>query len=137
MLKEPESMDELVYFTNRNIGKGKVTAWAYRGECPKCKKGMMGKPKDEKTGKAKIRAKEYACDNCGYIVEKEEYEDTLTCQAKYTCPKCRKDGDAEAPFKRKKVMMLDEETGKKSSVDAVVFNCGKCGEKILVTKKMK
>ncbi|MBN1385409.1 hypothetical protein JW968_00350 [Candidatus Woesearchaeota archaeon] len=137
MVTEPESMDELVYYTNRKVGNGKITAWTYRGECPKCKKGLMGKPKDPKTGKPKVRATEYECPECGYTAEKEEYEDTLECEAKYTCPKCRKEGEGAVPFKRKKVMLFDEEKQKKTTVDAVVFLCSKCGEKIPVTKKLK
>ncbi|MBW2972658.1 hypothetical protein KY359_06490 [Candidatus Woesearchaeota archaeon] len=120
-------MDELIYFTQRAVGKGNVRAWAYKGPCPKCGKGRMGKPVDEKTGKVKIRAKEYVCPECGYTVEKKAYEDTLTCEIKYTCPECGNTGDAEAPFKRKKFQ----------GMDAVVFQCGKCKAKIPITKKMK
>ena len=37
-LKEPSSMDECIYFTNRTLvgGKGKIRAWVYRKFCPKC-----------------------------------------------------------------------------------------------------
>jgi len=137
MITEPKSMDELVYFTNRVVGNGKVVAWVYKGDCPKCKKARMGKPKDEKTGKPKIRASEYVCPECSYTVEKGEYEDTLTCEVKYTCPKCRYEGEAEIPFKRKKVKLFDEEKQKKVSVDAITFNCAKCSENIAITKKLK
>lgn len=126
-LKEPESMEELVYFTRRVIGNGKVMCWVYRQKCPKCGKALMGKPKDEKTGGVKIRAKEYVCPECGHTAEKKEYEESLTAEAKYTCPKCGFEGEATFPFKRKKV----------EGVDALVFNCGKCNEKIAITKKMK
>lgn len=134
-LKEPESMEELVYFTNRIIGNGSVKAWVYKELCPKCKKEKMGKPKEG--GKVKIRAKEYTCASCGYTVEKEAYEDTLKCQIKYVCPKCKFSGEAEVPFERKKLKVFDEEKQKKVTVDAVVFSCGKCNEKITITKKMK
>ncbi len=128
ILKEPESMDELVYFTQRNLGdKGRAKAWVYRGACPKCKKGLMGKPVDEKTGKIKVRAKEYVCPECGYTVEKKAYEDTLTCEIKYTCPECGNEGEAEAPYKRKTFQ----------GVKAIVFQCGKCKAKLGITKKMK
>ncbi len=136
-LKEPSSMDELVYFTNRKVGNGNVMAWVYRKECPKCGKALMGKLKDEKTGKPKIRATEYVCPECNYTVGKQEYEDTLTCEIKYTCPKCSYEGEAEVPFIRKKTQVFDEEKQKKVSVDAVVFNCSKCNDKIAITKKMK
>ena len=137
MVKEPTSMEELVYLTNRKIGDGNVMAWVYKKDCPKCGKALMGKPKDEKTGKAKIRAKEYTCPECNYTVDKEEYEKTLTLEVKYTCPKCKHQGEIEVPFKRKKTKIFDEEKQKKVSVDAVVFECENCGEKIAVTKKMK
>ncbi len=137
IIKEPESMDELVYFTQRELGeKGFAKVWVYRGDCPKCGKAKMGKPRDPKTGKVKVRAKEYVCPECGYTVPKEEYEETLTAQAKYTCPKCGHKGEIEFPFKRKKVRIFDPETQKKKSVDAIQFKCEKCGEKINITKKM-
>jgi uncharacterized CHY-type Zn-finger protein len=136
-IKEPESMDELVYFTNRKVGDGHIKAWVYRRECLKCGKALMGKPVDEKTGKPKIRAKEYVCPECNYTVDKEEYEDTLTCEIKYTCPKCKHQGEAEVPFQRKKIKKFDEVKNKKIAVDAIVFNCESCGEKIPITKKLK
>ena len=110
----PESMDELVYFTNRKFDNGKVTCWVYRNDCPKCGKAKMGKPKDEKTGKPKIRAKEYVCEACGNTIEKKEYEETLNAQAIYDCPHCQNHGEIEIPFKRKKFM----------GVDALVFTAG-------------
>ena len=137
MVKEPTSMEGLVYFTNRKVGDGNVMAWVYKKECPECGKALMGKPKNEKTGKAKIRAKEYTCPECGYTVDKDEYEETLTLEAKYTCPKCKYQGEAEVPFKRKKTKIFNEKKQKEVSVDAVVFECENCNEKIAVTKKMK
>ena len=127
MMEMPESMEECVYFTRRAIDDGKVVCWVKRGLCPKCSKGMMGKPKDEKTGKVKTRAKEYVCPECGNAVEKQEYEDTLTAECIYTCPHCKHEGEAAFPFKRKKV----------KGVDMLRFQCGKCGENIDITKKMK
>ena len=127
IVKEPESMEELVYFTQRSVGNGNVRAWVYRGICPKCKKGKMGKPADEKTGKVKVRAKEYVCPECGYTVEKKAYEETLECEIKYTCPECGHSGEIAVPFKRKKFQ----------GMDAVVFLCDKCKAKIPITKKMK
>ena len=136
-MKEPKSMDECVYFTNRSIDEGKIKAWVFKEECPKCKKGIMGKPKNEKTGRPKIRAKEYTCSECGYTVEKEEYEDTLTINIKYTCPHCQHSDELSTPFKRKKVQRLNEKTGKKQAIETVRFQCSKCGKDIDVTKKMK
>lgn len=125
-MKEPESMEELVYFTRRDIGSGKVMAWVSRRSCPKCGKAPMGKPVGT-DGHVKIRAKEYVCPSCGHTVEKQEYEESLTCEIKYTCPHCGNIGEIEVLFKRKKYQ----------GIDAVVFNCEKCGKAIAITKKMK
>ncbi len=137
-LKQPKSMKELVYFTRRKIlPDGKVKVWVFRELCPKCKKAYMGKPIDPKTKKPKMRAKEYQCPECGFKMEAQEYEDTLTANIEYTCPKCKKSGEIQVPFKRKKVTIVDEKTGKKARVDAIVFTCDYCGFQINVTKKMK
>ncbi len=126
-LKYPESMDECVYFTSRAVEKGYVKCWAFKEKCPKCKKDFMGKPRDEKTGSVKIRAKEYVCPACKYTVEKIAYEDTLTANIAYTCPHCQNKGETQIPFKRKSF----------EGVKALVFECGKCKGKIPITKKMK
>ncbi len=137
-LQQPKSMKELVYFTRRKLlPNGKVKVWVFRKECPKCEKDFMHKPLNPKTGKFKLRAKEYVCSECDYSQEAEEYEDTLTANIEYTCPKCGKSGAIQVPFQRKKVTILDEKTGKKKRVDAVSFNCEHCGHQINVTKKMK
>ena len=86
----------------------------------------MGKPVG-KDGKVKIRAKEYACPRCGYTVPKDEFEPTLTMHIQYKCPHCGKDGTTTTDYKRKKF----------KGVDAYVFTCNDCGEKIPLTKKMK
>ena len=130
-------MDDCVYFTNRTIGEGKIKAWALREQCPKCKQGLMQKPRDPKTGKYKLRAKEYECPSCHFQAPIEEYEGTLTMSILYTCPKCKKSGELQTPFKRKKVKMFDEEKGKDVTVDAVQFLCQHCQQKMYVTKKMK
>lgn len=125
-MKEPESMDECVYFTRRVLegGKGKAMAWVFKKECPKCGKEKMGKPQEE--GHIKIRAKEYVCPACGYTAEKDEYEDTLECNIKYTCPKCGKEGETSVPFMRKSFQ----------GVKAVIFQCKSCSEKLGITKKL-
>ncbi|MBR9703601.1 hypothetical protein GOV10_06170 [Candidatus Woesearchaeota archaeon] len=119
-MKEPESMDECVYFTRRAFApdKGKMMAWALRKECPKCKKGLMKKPK--KT------ANEYVCPQCKYEEPKAEHEENLVVSVKYTCPFCNKDGKAETPFKRKTLY------GK----PAYVFLCSSCNEKLGIYKRM-
>ncbi|MBC8495756.1 hypothetical protein H8D36_06385 [archaeon] len=127
VLKFPDSMDECVYFTRRVMDNGKTIAWVFKEECPKCKKALMSKPKDAKTGKAKIRAIEYVCPACNYTVEKKEYEDTLTCNIQYTCPSCQHKSEVQVPFIRKSY----------KGAKAVIFPCEKCETKIAVTKKMK
>ncbi len=136
MFKEPESIQECVYFTNRTIGKGKVTAWALKEKCMKCKEGLMGKPRDPKTGKPKIRAKEYECPKCHYRINDEEYENTLTANIKYTCPYCNHNGETQVPFQRKKVQIYDKEM-KKKTVDSLRFQCNKCSKNIDITKKLR
>ena len=136
-LKEPSSMDECIYFTNRILGNGKAKAWVFRESCPKCEKGLMGKPKDKKTGRAKIRAEEYVCPECSYSIEKGEYEDSLTANVKYTCQHCNHQGETQQSFKRRKVQRINEETGKKETVDTIRFQCEKCKKNIDITKKMK
>jgi hypothetical protein len=125
-IKFPNSMEEVVYFTNRSIGdKGNAKAWAFKLTCPKCMKGVMGKPVEK--GKVKIRATEYICPLCKYTEQKAEHEAKLTLSVAYTCPKCENKGEIEIPFKRKSF----------DGVPAFVFQCAKCNEKIGVTKKMK
>ncbi|NTV24353.1 MAG: hypothetical protein HGA85_08370 [Nanoarchaeota archaeon] len=123
-LKIPDSMDEVVYWTNRNIDSGKVIAWARRTACPACKKGMMAKPSEK--GKIKIRASYYICTECSHKIDKAEYEDTLTAEIIYTCPHCGFSGETSVPYKKKKTQ----------GVEAVIFSCDKCKEKVLITKKM-
>ena len=123
----PNSMDECFYFTRRTLdNNGKVLAFVLKPECPNCHKAKMGKPQAG-DGHVKIRAKEYVCPECNYEVSKEEFEPTLTMQIQYTCPKCGKSGETTTPYKRRKIQ----------GVDAYVFECKDCGEKIPVTKKMK
>lgn len=136
-LKEPESMSECIYFTHRNVKDGYIQAWVFKKECPKCKKSLMGKPKNPKTGRPKIRATEYVCESCGYTEEKQEHEESLTCSVKYKCPHCNHKGEAQIPFVRKKVRRFNEKKQKKETVEAVVFDCSECKKRIEITKKMK
>ena len=136
-LREPTSMDECVYFTNRASDKGKARAWVFREQCPKCHEGLMGKPRDPKTGKPKIRAEEYVCPKCAYTASLEEYEDTLTANVQYTCQKCEKSGEIQIPYQRKKVKIFDEEDQKERTAEALQFQCEHCNEKINITKKMR
>ncbi len=124
-LKEPQSMDECVYFTQRAIGAGKAKAWVFKEQCNKCKKAIMGKPVEK--GKIKIRAKEYVCPNCNNTVEKKAYEESLTCNIKYVCPACSYSGETQVQYKRKNIQ----------GVPTIQAECQKCKAKINVTKKMK
>lgn len=125
---QPKSVSEVLYFTNRTLeNNGKVKAWAYKKDCPECGKAKMGKPINEKTGKPKIRATEYVCPECNYTEEKKAHEESLTLQAIYTCPECGKEGESEAPYKRKTYL----------GVPSYVVDCEHCGAKIALTKKMK
>ncbi len=127
-MKEPESMEELVYFTNRTIGEGnngKVICWVPRQKCTKCGKAFMGKPVDKK-GSVKIRAKEYECPACHYTVEKQAYEDSLTACVTYKCPACFKNGETETSFKRKNI----------NGVPTLRVLCQYCKTPIDITKKL-
>ena len=137
ILKEPKSIGECVYFTQRIIDKGHVKAWVLKELCPKCKKGIMSKPHNPKTGRIQIRSNEYKCPECGYTAEKQEYEDTLTANIQYICPYCLFKGETQVPFKRKKVQVFDEEKMKKKTIDSLRFQCEKCKKNIDITKKMK
>ena len=77
--------------------------------------------------KIKSRSKECVCPACNYRVDAKEYEASLTASIEYTCPKCQFKGEIQIPYKRKPIM----------GVKALVFNCAKCNEQMLVTKKMK
>ena len=126
-INEPESMDDIIYFTNRTLdeGKGKLKAWVHKKLCTKCGKAKMGKPVEK--GHVKIRAKEYVCPGCGFTEEKLEHEESLDLEAKYLCPHCNKEGESTTPYKRKSFM----------GVKSYVIECSNCQEKIPITKKMK
>ncbi|PIZ51732.1 hypothetical protein COY27_02570 [Candidatus Woesearchaeota archaeon CG_4_10_14_0_2_um_filter_33_13] len=123
----PKSMEECLYFTNRSIGDGHVLAWVHRKVCPKCKKEKMGKPIDPKTKKVKSRSTEYVCPACGFTEQKQEHEESLTLEAKYTCPHCGKDGESTGIYKRKKY----------KGVDSFIVDCQHCKKQIPLTKKLK
>ena len=120
-------MDECVYFTRRTVGTGKVMAWVFRGDCPKCKQSLMQKPTDEKTGSVKIRAKEYVCPKCKHVEEAKSFEETLTLNAQYLCPHCKKSGESTGLYKRKSYQGVKE----------FVVECNDCHQMIPITKKLK
>ena len=120
-------MSELVYHTRRNDEFGTVRVWVFKENCTKCGKVKMGKPVNPKTGKVKIRAKEYVCPECGFTEEKVEHEESLTLEAQYTCPHCGKEGESTGIFKRKKYQ----------KILSLLVECQHCGETIPLTKKLK
>jgi len=126
-LELPNSMEECLYFTRRTIDNdGKIIAWVEKKECPECKKAKMGKPVDEKTGRPKIRAKEYICPDCGYKEDKKEHEESCECKIIYTCPHCKHEGETSVPYIRKTF----------EGVKSIIFECDGCHKKIGITKKM-
>lgn len=125
-LKIPDSMDELVYWTSRNVEKGNAKAWVEKEDCPECGKALMGKPRG-KDGKVKIRATYYICPECEHEEEKVKYEETLTASIIYKCPFCEHKGEAQIPYIRKNY----------KGVKSLIFECESCNEKIAITKKMK
>lgn len=126
VLQRPKSMDECVYYTCREFDNGEFSVWVFRQKCPKCKKDYMGKPRTP-NGKVKTRAKEYICPECGYKIDKKEYEDSLIANIDYSCPKCQHKGELQIPFKRKNI----------GGILTLRFQCEKCNENIDVTRKMK
>jgi len=125
-LVKPKSMDECLYFTNRTIGEGYATAWAYRGLCPKCKTTTVGKP-IKKNGKVDKKAEIYECSTCKLQESDEETESKLKLEIEYKCPHCGNEGEATTEYKRKVF----------EGVPSFVFECGKCNQNIGITKKMK
>ena len=125
-LKKPDSMEECLYFTNRSIGEGFAIAWVYRKECPKCKKGRLGKP-IKKNGKADKKSDYYECPICKHQESNEEVEKSVRLEVEYKCPYCGNEGQATTEYKRKVF----------EGIPSYVFECEKCGKKIGVTKKLK
>ena len=132
-MREPKSMSELVYFTRRKDEFGLVKLWVFREDCTKCGKAQMGKPVDPRTKKVKSRSKEYVCPECNYIVEKEEYEDSLNANIQYTCPEGHSHSKV-MPFRRKKITIKDPKTGKSKRKLGIIFNCETCDFEIKVPK---
>ena len=132
-LREPTNVSDCLYFTKRVIGKGGVKAWVFKGTCSKC----SGKMQAVKPESALAKPKEYACEACGNKITTKDYEGSLPANIQYTCPKCGNSSELQVPYVRKKVKIFDEEDRKEKQAEAIQFECGKCGEKINVTKKMK
>lgn len=124
--EKPKGMDDCIYFTNRKNDFGKQLAWVMRADCPKCKKGKMGKP-FKKNGKRKMRTKEYECGNCGYETTIDEFEDIFKLTIQYECAACGNKDMAQIPYKRSSY----------KGVKAFKFNCSDCGLEIPIAKKMK
>lgn len=125
-LKKPESVEECVYFTNRIIDSGRAMAWVFRKQCPKCKKGIMGKPQ-KKGGKVDKKADHYVCYSCGYQESNEQVESSLMINIEYKCPHCGNEGETISEYRRKSFQ----------GVQSYIFECDKCRQKIPITKKLK
>ncbi|MDD9953120.1 MAG: hypothetical protein OXR66_02185 [Candidatus Woesearchaeota archaeon] len=121
-LREPESMDECLYFTRRKLeNDGWARAWVYRPLSPDG--NPLGKPKDPKTGKVKIRSKVYVDHETGYEVSADELD--LNVEIKYKSPFTGEEGETTVPFKWKTYQ----------GVKSIVF-LDSDGNKIALTKKM-
>ena len=125
-IKKPNSVEECIYFTNRIIGSGKAIAWVFRKECPKCRKGIMGKPL-KKDGKPDKKSDHYVCYSCNYQESNEQVESNLLINIEYKCPDCGNEGETTSEYKRKNF----------EGVPSYVFECQKCRKKIGLTKKLK
>ena len=127
-LKKPNSMDECHYFTNRTLedGKGRITAWVFRKQCPKCKQGIMGKP-IKKNGKLDKKADHFVCYKCSYKESEQQVDEGLTVNVDYKCPHCGNEGETTTEYRRKMYQ----------GVPSYVFQCQKCSAKIPITKKLK
>jgi hypothetical protein len=124
-LKEPESMDELFYFTRRKLENGGwIRAWVYRPPAP-TGKGLLSKPVDKKTGRPKVRSKVYV-DDAGNEYPCDEINETLMLEIKYKSPYTNKEGETKIPYKRKTYL----------GVPSFVFEDQE-GNKLAITKKMK
>jgi predicted RNA-binding Zn-ribbon protein involved in translation (DUF1610 family) len=124
----PESMDEVLYFTNRKLEDGtRIIAFTRKKECPECQKALMGKPLDPKTKRPKVRSTTYECPECGYQEPKKAHEEEREVEIEYTNPEGTEKKHAKTPYTRK--------TWK--GVPAFVFENEFTGEKMGVTKKMK
>lgn len=124
-LKEPESMDDLFYFTRRKLeNDGWIRAWVYKPDSPKGK-GKLSKPINPSTGRPKVRSSVYV-DEAGNEFPCKEIDKDLILEIKYKSPYTGKEGETTIPYKRKTYM----------GVPAFVFEDQE-GNKIAITKKMK
>lgn len=119
-------MEECVYFTNRIIDSGRAMAWVFKKQCPKCRKGIMGKPQ-KKNGKSDKKAEHYVCNSCGYKESNEQVENDLVLNVEYKCPHCGNEDETTTEYKRKTF----------EGVPSYIFECQKCRKKIGLTKKLK
>jgi len=123
MVKEPESMDDLLYFTRRKLDNdGWVHAWVWRPKSPAG--NPMGKEKDSKTGRPKVRSKMLVDPKTGYEISIDDVN--LQVEIKYKSPHDGSEGETTVPFKWKTYQ----------GVKSIVFT-DKAGNKIPITKKMK
>lgn len=124
----PQQMDDLLYFSNRRLPSGiRMIAWVEKITCEGCKKALMGKPVDEKTGKVKIRSSIFVCPECGREEKKAVHTKKLTMQVRYTDETGKEWKKAETEYK------LRTWQGMK----AYVFDNEFTGKPMGVTKRLK
>ena len=126
-LKQPQSMDELMYFSRRTVMDGRVVAWVFKPQCPECGDDRLEKPTNPKTGKKKTRSSKFVCETCGYEEKKKKTEERATVNIHYICPHCEHEGDTTTKYDRRTYL------GKK----AFVFKCDECWQEIPITKRVK
>ncbi len=124
----PTSMEDLLYFSNRKMPDGvRIIAWVDKLTCEKCKKALMGKPINEKTGKVKIRAAVFVCPECEHEEPKTAHTKKLVMQIRYTDETGKNWKSAQTAYTLK--------TWK--GMKAYVFQNEFTGEKMGVTKRLK
>lgn len=124
----PESMDDLLYFTNRKLPDGtRIIAWVERQTCAECGEADMGKPINEKTGKPKIRSSKYVCPECGHEEPKKQHEENCDIQIQYTNPEGTEKKTTTTKYKRRTW----------HGMKAFVFHNEFTDERFGITKRLK
>lgn len=121
MEDKPKDIKELDFFTRQILpGDGFAFMWVYKPECPDCDKARLKK--------LKKRAKVYTCTACKKNFKKDEYNELLKYNVEYTCPDCKKKGEAHGEWKKPK---------SRTSTVMLKFVCDNCGSKLKVYRMSK